>query len=156
MADRLTYASLFSGCGGFDLGMRQNKFECIAAYDINKVAVDVYNKNIRHVATERDLLLDFNEDKLNPSVVISGAPCQGFSTAGKRNIDDARNHLFLRAVEIALKLKPKVYVAENVAGILSGSHKEYFMDKAINILCNNGYKTHLFRIDCRSLGMGQM
>lgn len=136
--------------------MRQNNFECIAAYDINKTAVDVYNKNLKHVALERDLLLDFNEKALKPSVVISGAPCQGFSTAGKRDIDDTRNYLFLRAVEIALKLKPKIYVAENVAGILSGIHKEYFMDKAINTLCNSGYKTHLFKIDCRNLGMGQM
>ncbi len=145
---------MFSGCGGFDLGLLQNNFKGIAAYDINNAVISVYNKNVDKVGEVRDLLQDF-DCPIYPDVIISGAPCQGFSTAGKRKLDDPRNYLFIRSIEIALKLKPKVFVAENVAGILSGKHKIHYMDYAIQRLSTSGYKTHLFTIDCRELGMAQ-
>lgn len=156
MISKLKYISLFCGCGGFDLGMDKKAFKCIAAFDINKLAVAVYNKNLSKVAIERDLLLPLDINITNPDVILSGAPCQGFSTVGKREINDPRNKLFLRAVDIAIDLAPKVFVAENVYGILSGIHKEEYMDAAISRLQQVGYKTHLLVVDCRSLGMAQM
>jgi len=138
------------------LGMDGKTFKCTAAFDINRHAVAVYNKNLSGVARVRDLLLPLDVSATTPDIVLSGSPCQGFSTAGKREINDPRNGLFLRAIDIAIELMPKVFVAENVYGILSGTHKTEYMDIAINRLQHAGYKTHLSVVDCRSLGMAQM
>lgn len=148
--------SLFCGCGGFDLGMAQHGIDCIAAFDINKLALSVFNNNVSTVAIEHDLLKPFKFKKFSPDIIISGAPCQGFSTAGKRELNDPRNKLFLRAVDIALAVKPKVFIAENVAGIMAGKHKTEYMDTAILRLERAGYATALKVIDCRNLGMAQM
>lgn len=156
MQTNYTCISLFCGCGGFDLGMVQQRIECIAAFDINKQAVSVYNNNLPPVAIERDLLQSYNFKKYNSDIIISGAPCQGFSTAGKRELRDPRNKLFHRSVEIALKVKPKVFVAENVAGILSGRHKIEYMEAATSSLQAAGYTTAVEIVDCRNLGMAQM
>jgi DNA (cytosine-5)-methyltransferase 1 len=150
------YISLFCGCGGFDLGMKEAEIRCIGAFDINKLAVSIYNKNIANVAQQFDLSMQFNFEYKNIDIILAGSPCQGFSTAGKRNLHDPRNFLFLRAIDIALQKTPKVFIAENVYGILSGKHKAEYMDTAINRMESSGYKTHLSVIDCRSLGMAQM
>lgn len=150
------YISLFCGCGGFDLGMENAGFECVGAFDINKIAVSVYNKNVANVAQTVDLSKEFLFEYEDLDVILSGAPCQGFSTAGKRELFDPRNRLFLRAVEIVCQQKPKVFIAENVSGILSGKHKIEYMDAAIAQLEKKGYKTSLSIIDCRNLGMAQM
>lgn len=156
MSKTFKYISLFCGCGGFDLGMEKAGFECVGAFDINKIAVAVYNKNVANVAQIYDLSKEFNYKFKNLDVILSGAPCQGFSTAGKRELYDPRNRLFLRAVEIVCQQKPKVFIAENVSGILSGKHKIEYMDAAIAQLETNGYKTFLSVLDCRKLGMAQM
>jgi len=148
--------SLFCGCGGFDLGLAQNGIKCTVAFDINKHAVSVYNKNLSPVAVAQDLTRQLNFEGIKTDIIISGAPCQGFSIAGKRDLNDPRNKLFLRAIEIALCVKPKVFVAENVSGILSGKHKTEYMDAARAKLIEGGYKTLLEVIDCRNLGMAQM
>lgn len=156
MPNQHKYMSLFCGCGGFDLGMQQSGFRCIAAYDINRQAIEVFNQNLVNVAVERDLNSRFEFAGETPDVIVSGAPCQGFSTAGKRKLNDPRNSLFLRAIDIALKVNPKVFISENVSGILSGNHKTEYVDRAINMLNAAGYETVLKKIDCRRLGMAQM
>lgn len=149
------YLSLFCGCGGFDLGMPHKHFDCVGAYDINPTAVEVFNKNISNVAIQCDLSVK-TQTFPDAEVIIAGPPCQGFSTAGKRELNDPRNSLFLRAVEIALSLKPKVFVAENVAGILAGKHKIHFIDESIRRFEQAGYQTHYFLVNCADLGMAQI
>lgn len=150
------YISLFCGCGGFDLGMSAKAFDCVAAYDINPHVLATFNQNIKNVAIQQDLNQWQSIFFPKADVIIGGPPCQGFSTAGKRVLDDPRNTLFLNAVEIALALRPKVYVAENVAGILAGNHKSHYMDEAVNLFEQNGYQTHIHVINCTDLGMAQM
>lgn len=155
MKNKIKYLSLFCGCGGFDLGMQDKYFNCIGAYDINPIAVQVFKHNISSAAVQCDLSV---KTKVFPEadVIIAGPPCQGFSTAGKRELNDPRNTLFLRAVEIALSLNPKVFVAENVAGILAGRHKVHYIDESIKRLEKAGYQTHCFLINCADLGMAQI
>jgi len=117
---RRTVASLFSGCGGFDLGFEQQGFRPIGAFEIDPHLVEVYNENVAPVASVCDLALE--TPQLRPDVLLAGSPCQGFSTAGKRHLNDPRNDLLVRAGVIALKLRPKVFVLENVPAAISGRH----------------------------------
>ncbi|WP_084603984.1 DNA cytosine methyltransferase [Nitrospina gracilis] len=84
-------------------------------------------------------------------VLLSGSPCQGFSTLGKRHIDDPRNELLLLSGRIALKVKPKVFIVENVPGVLSGAHKKYW-DTLQDMLREGGYQTT--EIHCKGIEMG--
>ena len=54
-------------------------------------------------------------------IVIAGPPCQGFSTIGKRRFDDPKNELLLVAANIGVRIRPKVFIAENVTGVISGT-----------------------------------
>lgn len=149
-----SFVSLFSGCGGLDLGFLNAGLTPIAAYDAWPLAVQNYRDNIGDHA----VIWDLSEGKLpikhSCDVVIAGSPCQGFSTIGKRKLDDPRNQLLDSAVTIATELNPKVIVLENVPGVLQGSHKAYW-EKACARLKNSGYETKTFLIDARKTGVPQ-
>lgn len=113
--------SLFSGCGGLDLGFKQAGFEILFANDFNKDAVETYKKNIGNEIVLGDIT-KINEDDLpkNVDVLLGGFPCQGFSLANvKRSIDDSRNYLYKQMFRIAKIINPKIIVAENVSGIIT-------------------------------------
>src|SRR6266550_2255224 len=106
-----TYISLFSGCGGFDTGFQESGFKSLGAYDIDPFVMDVHSKNIEGPAIVHDLNnqeLPGLEGKPEIDIVISGSPCQGFSTIGKRLVNDPRNQLMLSGGEIAIKYGAKV------------------------------------------------
>ena len=137
-----TFIDLFSGCGGFSLGMERADFQCLAAIDFNPEAVKVFKANFAHVphALERDLTKFMPQDleqligTKQVDVIVGGPPCQGFSQArqvdganhGPRMIDDPRRHLYQRFLAFVEYFKPKVFVMENVLGIRSASGGEYF------------------------------
>ena len=157
MSRQLTFASLFSGCGGFDVGFDTNGFRCIGAYDNDPHVVRVHHLNHGPIAE----MLDLSSDAIrleairNVDVLISGSPCQGFSTAGKRLFSDPRNHLLLVAGHIAAFAKPKVFLAENVVGVASGSHKEYW--EALHLILRSaGYLTTDFICDGTQMGVAQI
>lgn len=136
--------------------MNQSGFRCIGAFDIDVNAVATYNANSPNEAIQHDLAtpLPENSEYSEADLIISGSPCQGFSTAGKRRIDDPRNNLLIRSGEIAINLSPKVYVAENVLGVISGKHKKYW-DALHTLFRLNGYKTKDYKIDCSKIGVPQ-
>jgi len=145
------FISIFSGCGGFDLGFSKNGFKCIAAYDIDPIAVQVHKNNLKTACYIQDLSKENLPDSLHPDVLLAGPPCQGFSTAGKRKLNDPRNQLLLTAASIALKLSPKVFVLENVPGVTSGKHR-YYWEAAKNKLRIAGYRTA--EVECLGTKMG--
>jgi DNA (cytosine-5)-methyltransferase 1 len=117
---------LFCGIGGLSLGFEDAGFEVISAIDLWDDAIKTYNHNRNKKVAQTVTVEAFNEDIL-PGIVtdnhitgiIGGPPCQGFSTVGRRNIDDARNQLYLefyKAVKIA---KPDFFLIENVKGMLT-------------------------------------
>src|SRR5262249_40945502 len=121
-----TVASLYSGCGGFDKGFEWLGFQPVGATDIDPSAVDHFNQNVRPVASVLDLGAR-DLDHAAPSVLLAGSPCQGFSTAGKRLVCDPRNHLMVRAGEIAVRMRPNVFILENVPAALSGHHRSHWL-----------------------------
>lgn len=117
---------LFSGCGGLSLGMslaknsNGNSIETACAIDIWEIACKTFEHNLglKPICEPIDDDLIRHQNKINGpfDIVVGGPPCQGFSSAGKRALDDDRNKLvlaFLRAIEIT---NPKVFVMENVTG----------------------------------------
>ncbi len=94
------------------------------------------------------------KDLYGIDALIAGPPCQGFSTAGKRLLDDERNHLVTLTGELALRISPKVLVVENVPGALSGEHSRYW-HKMDFLMRSAGYRTHTIRCQASDLGMAQ-
>jgi DNA (cytosine-5)-methyltransferase 1 len=113
--------SLFSGCGGLDLGFINAGFEIIWANDFFPEAVSTYKRNIGdHINGEDITKLDINLIPNNFDVLLGGFPCQGFSIANnKRSMSDERNYLYKEMLNIIDAKRPKVFVGENVKGLLS-------------------------------------
>lgn len=131
-----TVASLFSGCGGFDIGFESQGFQPIAAFDIDPHVVEVFNENVARVAKACDLSAQM--PTVRPDVLLAGSPCQGFSTSGKRELNDPRNDLLIRAGMIALHLRPRVFVMENVPAAVSGRHGSRW-EQVESLLKADGY-----------------
>lgn len=119
---------LFSGCGGLSLGMERVGFKVVYANELNKDAATTYRKNFPHVKMQvgdikeidpRDVKKKIGKGTID--IIGAGPPCQGFSTLGKRNGHDHRNRLFRNLVKFVDYFSPKMFVMENVAGLLSMS-----------------------------------
>ncbi len=119
---------LFAGAGGLGTGFEKAGFNIISANDIWEPAKKTYvanHKNVNYIVKDiallksEELLANTSYTKQDIDVIIGGPPCQGFSTLGKRFIDDPRNKLFKEYVRIVNDIRPKFFVMENVAGILS-------------------------------------
>ncbi|WP_224995950.1 DNA cytosine methyltransferase [Cesiribacter sp. SM1] len=152
-----TFISLFCGCGGMDAGFEEVGFQGIGSYDFDPIALETYRSNLSSPAYNIDLskeIYDTLKSKKGVDIVLSGSPCQGFSTIGKRKLDDKRNSLLIRGAEIAVELDAKVFISENVMGSIAGAHKQYW-NQVESILNSNGYKVETLILDALKLGMGQ-
>lgn len=136
------YIDLFSGCGGFSLGLKRAGLKCLAAIDHDIHAVNTFKQNfpgVEHVL-ERDLT-QFQPEELRQiigdekvDVIIGGPPCQGFSKVrmvdgsnhGKRTVADPRRLLYQNYLHYVEFFKPFVFVMENVPGIRNAAGGEFF------------------------------
>jgi DNA (cytosine-5)-methyltransferase 1 len=111
--------SLFSGCGGFDLGFKKAGFEIAWANDIEPNACETYRNNIGEII-EGDVT-EINPKDLSPiDVLTAGFPCQPFSNAGSRKgTSDNRGQLYQSTFKFIEYHKPKIVIYENVRGFLS-------------------------------------
>lgn len=123
---KYTFIDLFSGCGGMSLGFEMAGFEGLLAIDCWKDALETYSFNRKSARTlcadlsavdPESLRREYGIDGVD--VIIGGPPCQGFSIAGKRVVDDERNSLYKRFVEFVRVFGPKAFVMENVPNILN-------------------------------------
>lgn len=119
--DKFTLISLFAGAGGMDKGFNLAGFDILWANDFDKYAVETYKKNLgNHIVLGDITQIPSNEIPNNPDVVIGGFPCQGFSVNNtKRSMEDKRNFLYKELLRVVKDKNPKVFVAENVKGLLS-------------------------------------
>lgn len=116
---------LFCGCGGMSLGFERAGFNVKLAIDNWEDALVTYRRNHPGFTLNADLLAlnpesvakEYSIDDV--SVIIGGPPCQGFSVAGKRIINDDRNKLYKSFVRFVEYFKPQAFVMENVPNILS-------------------------------------
>lgn len=118
--EEINLISLFAGCGGLDLGFKQAGYNIVWANEIDPAACETYIHNLGNHIYQNDIR-NVTRDILpnDIDIVIGGFPCQGFSMAGKRDLLDERNFLYLEMKRIIGLVQPKVFVAENVRGLLS-------------------------------------
>lgn len=138
--------SLFSGCGGLDLGFHKAGFDIVFSNDIEKAVEATYRHNIGDILIKDITKVDIdNEIPHDIDVILAGIPCQPFSSAGNRkSMDDHRGGLFESVMKIVDKRKPKVVLFENVRGFISSKDdKGTPMPKRIeNELLTHGYRTY--------------
>lgn len=156
--------SLFSGCGGSSLGYKWAGFKELLAIDFDKNAtetfklnfpeVPVLNKDITKITSKE--ILEFTNLKIGELDVLDGSPpCQGFSTVGKRNINDSRNDLFLEYVRLVKELQPKVFLMENVSGMIKGKMKGKYIE-IMNILKSLDYNVKSAILNTQYYNVPQM
>ncbi len=156
MSDKYKLISLFSGAGGMDLGFKQAGFDIIYANDFDEDAVTTYRNNIDENAVLGDIC-EISNDEIpdNPDVVIGGFPCTGFSIANtKRNMKDERNFLYQQLLRVVKDKQPKIFVAENVKGLLS-MEKGKVIEMIINDFKEIGYDVDYQILNAADYGVPQ-
>lgn len=122
---------LFAGCGGLSKGFEQAGFDIVAGNDILEHAGKTYQRNHQNSKfflgditdpKMKKQIIDYMKEK-GCDVIIGGPPCQAYSMAGLRDPNDPRGRLFEEYVEIVKELQPKIFVMENVKGILTMKHE---------------------------------
>jgi DNA (cytosine-5)-methyltransferase 1 len=115
----MKFVDLFSGIGGFRIGLESQGNECIFSSDFDKYACETYEKNFGDYPYSDITLL--NEEKIPDHDILSaGFPCQPFSIAGyRKGFDDVRGTLFFDIYRILREKKPKVFILENVKGLIN-------------------------------------
>lgn len=115
--------SLFSGCGGMDVGFEAAGFERVWANDFDKDAQAVFRMNLGEI-DGRDITTVPVEEIPDCDIITAGFPCQPFSNAGKRRgVYDERGELYLDCLRIIESKSPKVVLFENVKGLKSSKHQ---------------------------------
>lgn len=161
---KLKTIELFAGAGGLALGIEKAGFETIGLVEIDKDASDTlrYNRPEWRVINEDiakisglDLLDYFGLKEGELDLLSGGAPCQSFSYAGKRlGLDDARGTLFYHYAVFLDKLKPKMFLFENVRGLLS--HDKGRTYRVITeIFEEAGYEIHKKILNAWDYGVAQ-
>ena len=144
----VTVISTFAGCGGSSLGYQMAGYKELLAIEWDRNAVEtfklnfpdipVWQKDIKEVTGE-DILKFCQIQKGELDLLDGSPPCQGFSTAGKRVVTDSRNDLFREFVRLIEGLQPRVFVMENVSGMVKGKMKGNFIE-IIKVLKATSYQ----------------
>ena len=122
MKKKPTVASLFSGCGGMDLGFSQAGYNILWANDFVEKACETYVHNIGDHIVCDDITKVNLKTIPDVDIIIGGFPCQDFSMIWKRGgIDTDRGNLYRYFVEAVRLKRPKIFVAENVKGLLTAN-----------------------------------
>ena len=167
MEQRVRVIDLFAGCGGFSVGFEQAGYEITKAVEFDKAIAMSYSINhLNTIVYAEDIGTIVDNDHFNfneAEVIIGGPPCQGFSMAGERIrerkafINDPRNYLFRHYVEVVNIVRPKVFVLENVKGILSKDNGAIFrevVDAFGNPKNFDGDKYYLHYKVCKAVDYG--
>lgn len=151
---------LFCGCGGLSLGFELAGFETILAIDMWKDAVNTFNHNHNNkpgkcIPVEeltRELLMDYKKQGIVG--IVGGPPCQGFSTVGKRDVNDPRNNLYLEYCRVVETVQPEFFVLENVKGLLT-LNNGFFVDDITKRFENLGYSVKYKILNASDFGIPQ-
>ena len=153
--------SLFSGCGGLDLGFERAGFHIPVANEFDQTIYETFK--INHPKThliEGDIRQVTKED-IAPYIdgevdgIIGGPPCQSWSEAGAlRGIEDARGKLFYDYIRLLKEFAPKFFLAENVSGMLANRHSEA-VQNIMHMFEEAGYDVSLTLVNAKNYGVAE-
>ena len=151
---KYSVVSLFCGAGGLDLGFEQQGFHTVWANDIDIDSCDTHRAWSQTTVVPGDIgKIKFSEVP-KADVVLGGFPCQGFSLAGPRKINDSRNSLYRHFVDLLQFVNPKVFVAENVKGLLTlGEGK--IIEAIVSDFASKGYFVQYKLLNASDYGVPQ-
>ena len=149
--------SLFSGCGGLDLGFERAGFEISIANEYDPTIWDTYKINHPFTKLIEGDIRSLKEDDFPDDIdgIIGGPPCQSWSEAGAlRGINDARGKLFYDYIRILKSKQPKFFLAENVSGMLANRHSEA-VNNIIAMFKDCGYDVSINLVNAKDYGVPQ-
>lgn len=153
--------SLFSGCGGLDLGFEKAGFTIPVANEFDPTIYETFKANhpkthliegdIRSIT--KDDILPFIDGEIDG--IIGGPPCQSWSEAGSlKGINDSRGQLFFDYIRILNEFKPKFFLAENVSGMLANRHNEA-VQNILSMFGEAGYDVSLTLVNAKDYGVAE-
>lgn len=149
--------SLFSGCGGLDLGFERAGFEIPVANEYDKTIWATFKANHPNTTLLEKDIRDIKADVFPRDVdgIIGGPPCQSWSEAGSlRGIEDARGQLFYDYIRILQYIQPKFFLAENVSGMLANRHSEA-VKNIITMFEESGYDVSVTLVNAKDYGVAE-
>lgn len=153
--------SLFSGCGGLDLGFEKAGFDIPVANEFDKTIWETYKEN--HPNTHliegdvRQIAKEDIEKFITGDIdgIIGGPPCQSWSEAGAlKGIKDARGQLFFDYIRILKEFKPKFFLAENVSGMLANRHS-IAVQNILQMFDEAGYDVSFTLVNAKDYGVAE-
>ncbi|MEK7628106.1 MAG: DNA cytosine methyltransferase [Patescibacteria group bacterium] len=162
---KLKVIDLFSGVGGLSYGFaHDNNFEIVAANEILPNMAKAYSLNHPTARVYAEDIKDFNAQKIEKDlgikaseidIIVGGPPCQAYSTVGKRLIDDPRGKLFQEYYRVLKEFNPKLFLFENVKGLLSMQGGE-LLKTIISLFESLGYKVQYQLLNAADYGAPQV
>ena len=156
MKTRHKIISLFSGCGGLDLGFKMAGFNVVWSNEYDAEIWATYEKNHKNTQLDKRSIINIHPSEIPECVgIIAGPPCQSWSVIGSsKGIKDKRGQLFFEFIRILDAKKPKFFLAENVPGILSPKHGAS-LQKIKASLKKSGYVLSLKLLNAADYGVPQ-
>lgn len=165
LRDGPSAVALFSGCGGFSLGLTWAGFNIKGCIEIDDGLREVYAANFpntRFIGTDitavtDSALAEFAKAEGPIDVLVGGPPCQGFSLAGKRDISDPRNTLFRHYLRVLDATRPRVAIMENVRLLTSMRSPDggFVRDEIASEFRRHGYIVRWFEVNAKDYGVPQ-
>lgn len=149
--------SLFSGCGGLDLGFEKAGFEVPIANEYDSSIWATFEANHPNTKLIRGDIRNIDADEFPADVdgIIGGPPCQSWSAGGAlRGIEDSRGQLFYDYIRILSTIQPKFFLAENVSGMLANRHSSA-VKNIIKMFDEAGYNTSLTLVNAKDYGVAE-
>lgn len=153
--------SLFSGCGGLDLGFERAGFDIPVANEIDKTIWDTFRANHPNTYLIEDDVRNIKKDDIEKYIdgevdgIIGGPPCQSWSEAGTlQGIKDSRGQLFFDYIRILKEFRPKFFLAENVSGMLANRHSEA-VQNILRLFDEAGYDVSFNLVNAKDYGVAE-
>ena len=149
--------SLFSGCGGLDLGFERAGFDITVANEFDKNIWETFKVNHPNTKLIEGDIRNIKEEDFPSEVdgIIGGPPCQSWSEAGSlKGIEDDRGKLFYEYIRILKNKQPKFFLAENVSGMLADRHSEA-VQNILAMYKECGYDVSLTLVNAKDYGVAQ-
>lgn len=157
--------SLFSGCGGMDLGFERAGFEIPVANEFDATIWETYKRNHKHTHLIEGDIRNVTKSDLEPYLklqpgeqlagIIGGPPCQSWSVAGAgKGIEDKRGQLFFEYIRVLREFRPQFFVAENVPGMIAKKHADA-VDRILSLFAESGYNVSVYKTNACNYGLAQ-